>query len=57
MQKLKNVEIPVRSIEFQYKFEQICSNIRNMKNNQVIVHKELELLFKSLMKKAFNGEL
>jgi len=54
---LRNLNIPVPPIELQQKFVDIVQKVEKLKQKQSESEKELNTLFKSLMQKAFRGEL
>jgi type I restriction enzyme S subunit len=56
-EKLRNLMIPVPKILIQHKFANITNMTEKLKVNQIKSKEEIEILFDSLMKKAFRGEL
>jgi len=57
MDKFKNIEIPVPTIELQNQFADFVNQVDKLKFEMQNGLKELENNFNSLMQRAFNGEL
>lgn len=54
---IKSTKIPLPPIELQQKFASIVENVEKLKEKQKQSKKEINIMFNSLMQKAFNGEL
>lgn len=54
---IKNLKIPLPQIELQQKFSSIVEHIEKLKEKQKQSKDEINHMFDSLMKQAFNGEL
>ena len=54
---LLDIKIPLPPIELQEKFASIVKEVEKLKEKQNKSKKEMDLLFDSLMQKAFAGEL
>lgn len=57
LSEIRNLKIPLPSIELQNKFQSIVDKIERMRNAQNQSTQEISQLFRSLMQKAFKGEL
>ncbi|MCY7764452.1 MULTISPECIES: restriction endonuclease subunit S [Bacillus] len=57
MQKFKGVEINLPSIEKQQLFSKKFNKIQQMKQNLINSQEEINVLYRSLLQKAFKGEL
>lgn len=56
-EELKSINIMIPPIDLQNKFAEIVQKVETLKQKQKESTEELETLFKSLMQKAFRGEL
>ncbi len=56
-EELKSINIMIPPIDIQNKFAEIVQKVETLKQKQKESTEELETLFKSLMQKAFRGEL
>jgi len=54
---LKNISIPLSSLEQQSLFVEYCNNIRKLQALQTTNHNRIEVLFQSLLYRAFRGDL
>ena len=54
---VENIKIPLPPLSLQQKFASIVEQVEKMKENVLITKQNSEELFKSLMTKAFRGEL
>ncbi|POZ55072.1 hypothetical protein LYSIN_03369 [Lysinibacillus sphaericus] len=57
MQKFKEVEIPLPSLEQQVLFSSKFNQISEMKIKLITIQKQMEQMYGSLLQKAFKGEL
>ncbi|MBT2716972.1 restriction endonuclease subunit S [Bacillus sp. ISL-57] len=57
MQKFKQIEIYLPSIERQQVFSVRVNQIKNMKQKLIDSNQEINILYNSILQKAFNGEL
>ena len=55
--QLANLQMPIPSIELQQKFTSIVEDVERLKEKQKQSKDEINIMFDSLMKQAFNGEL
>ncbi|MDP4039873.1 MAG: restriction endonuclease subunit S, partial [Candidatus Pacearchaeota archaeon] len=55
--KFKRFEIPLPPLPLQHKFASIVEEVEKLKEKQKQSKEELKVMFDSLMKQAFNGEL
>ena len=55
--QIESIKIPLPPIELQQKFASIVEEVEKLKEKQKQSKEELKIMFNSLMKQAFNGEL
>ena len=57
LEQIRNINVILPSLELQNKFASIVEEVEKLKGKQKHSKEELNIMFDSLMKQAFSGEL